>query len=236
MRNDSLSSVVGEVIVAGLSVHDRRWGWEAVGMLLMVGLVVALFYVPGMGAWLQYDRVALGYGQCWRLFTGHVTHWTAAHLFWDLLAFVILSIFAWRISAGRYGVCLLLASAAISITAWAFLPEMVEYRGLSGLDSALFVFVALGLLRERVAAHLWISREAWNKEQWGWAAILGLALVGFVGKTMYELVTGQVLFVQDLGPNVVPIPLVHVVGGVVGGGVALVGRRVKGSAVIARAV
>ncbi len=39
---------------------------------------------------LQFDRSSILHGACWRLLTGHFTHWNTDHLFWDVCMFVAL--------------------------------------------------------------------------------------------------------------------------------------------------
>jgi hypothetical protein len=46
--------------------------------------------------------------------------------------------------------------------------------------------------------------------------VIGLALLGFVAKTIVEVATGGALFVQDLGSNVVAVPLAHAAGALAG--------------------
>ena len=89
-----------------------------------------------------------------------------------------------------------------------WVPELRVYRGLSGIDSALFTMALLGLLRK---AHAEQSRVHvilfWS---------VGFA---FLAKLVFELTTGTAVFVDSLAFR--PVPLAHVVGGVVGVGCAV---------------
>jgi hypothetical protein len=91
---------------------------------------------------------------------------------------------------------------------------MTAYRGLSGIDSALFGLLTVLLIREAL--------EAGDRR--------GLLLAGgfsilFAGKTAFELVSGAGVFVSDFGAAVSPVPLAHLAGAAVGAAAALVRRR-----------
>ena len=77
--------------------------------------VAALFAFVGSGVaeLLQYDRSALEHGQAWRWVLGHLTHWSADHLFWDLSTFLVLGIACERQSRGRFAATVALSAAAI---------------------------------------------------------------------------------------------------------------------------
>ncbi|MHB8901752.1 MAG: hypothetical protein ACYC6Y_23600, partial [Thermoguttaceae bacterium] len=51
---------------------------------------------------------------------------------------------------------------------------------------------------------------------WAWACVVMLA--GFVGKVGFELASGGTLFVDSQASGMLPVPLVHVVGGILGAG------------------
>jgi hypothetical protein len=88
---------------------------------------------------------------------------------------------------------------------WTCLPEMNTYRGLSGIDSAVFVLLAVMILSESIA-----------DRQHGWTAMCTAVLLAFAGKVGYECVTDATLFVDSAAASMIPIPLAHVVGGIVG--------------------
>jgi hypothetical protein len=49
-----------------------------------------------------------------------------------------------------------------------------------------------------------------------WVAFFSLLLVGLIVKITYEIVTGLTIYVSNAHSNMVPVPLAHLVGGVVG--------------------
>ncbi len=171
-------------------------------LLLTVAAVLLAFAFPTLSERLQYDHIAIAQGEWWRFLTSHLTHWTGNHLLWDLVMFVALAISALRISKLRTYGTLLAAGILIPIAVWIFQPEMIHYRGLSGLDSALFVFVLLELIKKQS-----------TKIQ---SSMLWLMLISFVAKVFYEFITGNTLFVQSMGANISGVPLAHLVGGITG--------------------
>lgn len=114
---------------------------------LAFGAAAALL-VPSVTLALQYDRAAIVAGEWWRLITGHLTHWNGEHLFWDAAMFVVLGAILERRSRRHFVACLIASTIAISATVWLLHPELERYRGLSGVDTALFAMVAVDLLRD----------------------------------------------------------------------------------------
>jgi rhomboid family GlyGly-CTERM serine protease len=155
-----------------------------------------------------YDRPAIAQGEVWRLVTGHLTHWSAAHLRWDVLVFVMLGTFCERERGHRSFAGVLLA-AALTVSAFLFFgcPEVVEYRGLSAIDSALWCWAAFIVAPRSLSL-----------------AILLLAV--FAGKLMIELSTGAALFVPLAG-TVYVLPLVHLVGATMGFCAVVTKRRIR---------
>ena len=83
---------------------------------------------------------------------------------------------------------MLVAGAALAISAALLVgrSDLESYRGLSGIDSALFVAVCARYLR-----------DAWNASDGTGAALPMLLLVGFAGKLAAEALGGNALFVVD---------------------------------------
>jgi rhomboid family GlyGly-CTERM serine protease len=141
----------------------------------------------------------------WRILTGHLVHWNADHLLWDLFALLTLGAFCELRNRRQFIACLAASTLAISLVLLCFASKVVHYRGLSGLDSALYV-LAVGSL----------CGEAWKNRGYLGTAIFAAGLLGLAGKLAYEMTTGQTLFVDAESAGFVPLPLVHAIGGVVG--------------------
>lgn len=180
---------------------------RAAGLLpaLLLGLPALLPWLRrGATPWLEYDRQRIAGGEAWRIVTCHWTHWTADHLLWDLGVFVLLAALCWRLGRVRTAAALAASALLIPLALWRLEPGFDRYRGLSGLDSALFVLLAVALIR----------RER-STGRGGAVALLAGLLVAFAAKLAFEAVTGGTLFVDGSGAFV-PVPLAHLAGGVCG--------------------
>lgn len=157
---------------------------------------------------LEYDRTRVAAGEVWRLLTGQLVHWTPRMAAFDLGTLLGLGIWLELRKERR----LLITSLALGggLTALAvhtLSPDLMAYRGASGVASALFVLAAV-----RVAGTPDpIARTL---------AITAVAL--FLSKAAFESLAGQTLFAGPLPADVHVVPLVHLLGGL--GGLVGVGR------------
>ncbi len=167
-------------------------------------LALAIWAIAGADAALQYDRAAIAAGELWRLVTGHWAHWGTDHFTWDLIVFAVFGALLERRSRRGFAAVVGGAVVAISGALWFAAPQFQFYRGLSGIDSALFAaFFAL------------LLRDAWREGSFLESIVPILALFGFVGKSAYELATGGTLFVASSSAFTV-VPLAHLVGALTG--------------------
>jgi rhomboid family GlyGly-CTERM serine protease len=174
-------------------------------VMLLAAVAGGVSLLPDAGAGLAYQRDLIAAGELWRLFTGHFVHWSHSHLVWDLCTFLALGAACELRSRKRLLACLLASAVAIPGAVWLLLPELELYAGLSGIDSALFALLGGELVHEQ-----------WKR---GNAAALAIALVfclAFVLKTGFEMTNGGTVFVGDLAPGIVSVPLAHLTGAVVG--------------------
>ena len=169
--------------------------------LHLAALALAIPFMPHVVTSLEWERDAIGRGELWRLFTGHFTHWSLDHLVWDVLAFVVLGVWAFSQSVARFWSTLIGSTLAIGVAMLVWAPDLTTYRGLSGVDSALFALVVVTVWRT-------------GSRGWRWAAVV--AFFAFAGKTAFELMTGATLFVRSMGSGVSAVPLAHLVGAVLG--------------------
>lgn len=193
-------------------MNATRW---VVGLVVAVAAVaVGVHAWPGAAEALQYDRGAIRAGQVWRLWTGHLTHWSWDHLVWDVLALVVAGVWAARLHPRTTAAVLLLGPMAISAGLWVGQPGMETYRGLSGVDTGLFAVVAAG-----------VAWAAWRDRSWGWLAAMVVASLLFIGKLIDEWATGTTLFATSAGVFN-PVPLAHLLGAGVGlAAVGIAGNR-----------
>ncbi|MBW3598369.1 MAG: rhombosortase [Planctomycetes bacterium] len=187
--------------------------------LTLLACCLAAFAVPELAVAMQWDREAMADGQWWRLVTGHLTHWDADHLFWDAAVFVVLGWIAERRSRRRFLACLAASCLAIPAGIWLFEPAITTYRGLSGLDTALFTLLATELLPEGIRRGRQVG--PWDRL----AGVMPAALLlGLIAKIAYEYATGQTLFVNSAASGFTPVPLAHLIGAVVGFVLAAAGK------------
>ncbi len=172
------------------------------GASALVALIASL---PVLAPELEYTR-ALMASEPWRALTSHFTHWNSTHLIWDWLAFVALG--ASLEHHGRARLVALLTTSALAIPAALFSiePELTHYRGLSGLDSALFGMVWVVALQH--------SRDT-DRPNPLLARLLALLGIGFTLKIGWELLLGDAFFMpNDVGFE--PVPLAHAIGAALG--------------------
>ncbi len=173
--------------------------------LILVATAVSAMPCDWLTTWLQYDRAAVDGGQLWRLLTCQLTHWSWDHLFWDTAALLFLGWVLEREDRRSLLICLGLSIVLIPAVVHFGLPELATYRGLSGIDSAVFVLLAVTLF---------CKCQADGDRLWTWACVAMLA--GFTAKVGFEVLSGGTLFVDSEAARMLPVPLVHVVGGVLG--------------------
>ncbi|MDB5290983.1 MAG: rrtA [Phycisphaerales bacterium] len=165
----------------------------------------AIFGLANVSALLQYDVAALRHGQFWRLLTCHFTHWSASHLLWSGLAFLVLGAICELRDRTQFLVCCISSSLLISLSIQWMLPALTTYRGLSGIDSALFTLAAVT-----------ISREGIRAGRRGIVLAVAATLIAFAGKIIFELCTDRCVFVNTSTVAFAPVPLAHLIGAVVG--------------------
>jgi rhomboid family GlyGly-CTERM serine protease len=179
-------------------------------LLSALTLFVAVGPVPL--AWLEYNRAALAHGEFWRLMTCHFTHWSGEHLFWDLLVFAIAGCACERLNR-RVFLCVLgAAMVTIPLGVFVWEPAVFLYRGLSGIDAALYVLLCVLL-----------GYECMRQQKRVRGTVIFGYLVVFFAKLVFETMTGQTVYVEA-GASFRPIALAHWMGAAAGMAPALVRR------------
>lgn len=167
-------------------------------------LAFILFLSKENSGFLQYDRTAIAKGEIWRLLTSHWIHWSFEHFLWCTITFLCLGAICEHFSRKGYVAVLCISSLLIPLALWGAAPEMVIYRGLSGLASGLFVFGAIMLMKK--------MHEERNPSGF---FLVAFSVAAFIGKILFEYINDAALFVNR-GDLFVPVPLAHLVGGAVG--------------------
>lgn len=201
---------VAQVVKPG-AVEDgaaarRGCPWATVAVAL-AALGVAAW--PAAGAVLEYERVAVLRGELWRLWTGHVVHYGASHLAWNLAVFVPAGVWLERLAPVRLRWLLVVAPVAIGGALLAVDASLARYAGLSGVATGVVALLALTKLGTT------------GSDVFFWRAVLGLVAL----KIAVEGFGAQPLFaVFDL-PGVRTVPLAHGVGAGAAGLLWWVSRR-----------
>lgn len=185
--------------------------------LTLAMCVVAIACVPSIGEMLQFDHTRIAAGEIWRLATCHLTHWNLEHIQWDLLMFVTVGAVCEIRNPRRMRLCVVAAAGSVSVVVFFGFPTIEAYRGLSGIDTALFALLAVDLLR-----------DAWRQKNLIVATTAGFFLVGFAAKTAYEAIACQAFFVDQHSAGFDLLVWDHIVAAAVGMIVARCDTRFKG--------
>lgn len=148
-------------------------------------------------------------GAWWQIFTGHFSHWSLDHLFWDIAMFASLGAICEKRDRTAWWICVFGSIILISPVLLVLTPELDTYRGISGIDSALFAWVVTDSLK-----------DAWQRrERTGILTFIGISM-GFASKLGYEAITGTTFFVDSAAHGFVSVVEAHIVGAIIGALVA----------------
>ncbi len=173
--------------------------------LLLTFAAVAIHLFLSLRMQLLYDRTAMGNHELWRMLTCHWVHLSWDHLAWSAMTFLGLGSLCEWMDAKKYGTAVTVSAILIPAAIWWALPDLVVYGGLSGIDCALYALLMVMLIKREIHSG---SRR--------WVVCFTLLLLGLVAKISYETITGMTIFVSNAHSGMVPVPLAHLVGGIVG--------------------
>lgn len=176
-----------------------RWPLATLALAATSALLLA---IPGAATALEFRGGSDG--AAWRWLTGHWVHFGAGHAAWDIATFAVLGAAVERRSRGALALVVVAASAVIALAVDRFAPTITHYRGLSGIDSALFAWLAVRAMRHprRTVRTIAIAASA-----------------AFAAKVGYEIHTASTWFVPA-STEWVPVPIAHAAGGAVGAALA----------------
>jgi rhomboid family GlyGly-CTERM serine protease len=173
--------------------------------LVLTAMALLIHVYHPLRPHLLYTRTALAHGDFWRLISCHWVHLNTDHLWWSALTFFVLGSFCEIMNRAKYLTTVGISAVFIPTAIWFVMPHLNVYGGLSGLDCALYSLLIV----------LFIRRE-WSAQKWSWIIIYTIMLVLLPAKIIYEMTSGLTIFVSNLHADMVPVPLSHLVGGVVG--------------------
>ena len=201
---------------ARLSRALLRAPWVSL-LATSIGLLASA--LPGSSRLLAYTSQGAQRGEPWRLWSAHFVHYNGAHLWGDLLAFAVWAALVEGESRRALLSTLLLGAPLLMCTLSLCCPQLAEYRGLSGLDTALVI--ELILLRGFAAPTCGVEQGfgPWLTRRLGRASLrlIGVASLGLSAvKIVYESCAGHALIARDLGNGVALLPAAHAFGALVG--------------------
>jgi rhomboid family GlyGly-CTERM serine protease len=172
---------------------------SAAALPLLVIIVLALELLSD-GSLLEYRRPLLA-AEPWRFLSGHLVHLSLIHALLNGIALLLLGrLFEAHLRTGELWLILGTAPILISLVLWIAMPELVWYRGLSGVLHALYF----------AGCVLWLS-EASRRGRW-------LPLAAFAAGTLKVLLEqpwdASFPFQEWLGAPVVP--QAHLIGALIG--------------------
>ena len=192
---------------SGTELTDKIKSFPVVTVTLALFACV-IYLLPGWPELMQFDREAPN--ELWRFFTAHFAHYSFEHLFWDVLIFLILGIVCELRDRKEFVICVAVSAVLISFSVLFFLPLIANCRGASGIDSALVIFLAVSILIEERHGRDFKLRAA-----------MVMVIVGLIVRIIYEYYSGSTILVHFKEANMVPVPLVHLVGAITGAVLAL---------------
>lgn len=186
---------------------------------LNVGLSVVVLAVMsaellGWSDALEFRR-ALAATQPWRLLTGHFVHLGFLHAVLNCVALLLLGrLFADRMRPREFFGILAVAPVIISLLFLVALPDLLWYRGLSGVLHALYF----------AGCVVWIASTSGRAR---WLPIA--ALLGGMAKVLLEQPWDSSFPVHEV-LRIAVVPQAHLIGAIVGTSAGLILRRVQRTA------
>lgn len=127
----------------------RLMGIPVITMTIALACVTASVF-PGLCPVVIFDRHALLSGEIWRLFTGHLVHFSEPHLMYNLLVFVVSGYFIEKEDRRLFGYLCFWLALVIGMSLLILKPDMAYYGGLSGIACGVLYYLAMmGLKRSK---------------------------------------------------------------------------------------
>jgi rhomboid family GlyGly-CTERM serine protease len=169
---------------------------------LAIGGLCLLLACAGeaLSSGLAWERTAILHGELWRLWSGHLVHYSISHAAADTLVLLAMGLYAEPlVGSRRFGLMLAGAATLLSLALLVLAPALNEYRGASGL--AVLTAVLGGVL-------------AWRRHP-GSRPMLGCAALALAAKTLWEACAHTAAF-ADLPAGVSVAWQAHLLGALLG--------------------
>jgi rhomboid family GlyGly-CTERM serine protease len=130
-------------------------------------------------------------------------HWSVNHLCWDLFMFYLIGSLCEQRNRFAFLAVTMVSGLTIPVTVMLYSPELGSYRGLSGIDTALYALLGT----------LWLCDALRQGDRAASLVWSGLIVAMFL-KIIYELTSRDLLFVTD--DSFTPAPTAHLTGALIG--------------------
>lgn len=191
--------------------------------LVLSGLAVLLMAVPEFGSVFEFHfrdfHLNTGTDRPWKFYLefswiGHLQdgwrilgcnwlHWSVDHLSWDLFMFYLIGSLCEQRNRFAFLAVTMVSGLTIPVTVMLYSPELGSYRGLSGIDTALYALLGT----------LWLYDAVRDRDRVASLACSGLIVAMFL-KIIYELTSKDLLFVTD--DSFTAAPTAHLSGAAIG--------------------
>lgn len=188
-----------------------KFEWPWVSSIVAAACLLLALAPVSLVEQLSCDRHAILQGELWRLWTGHVTHFSLRHALIDSATLLLIgAITEAEFGSRRIALALLVGAPLISIGILLAAPGLSDYRGASSI--AVMLATAIG-------ASWWRSRPTCR-------AVLGALALGLVTKIGFDAI-GMPTTLTDLPEQVQVAWQGHLLGGALGGLWYLAGVRAQ---------
>ena len=133
---------------------------DACMAIILVAAVTPLWLLPlpTLSASLEYNRTAILAGELWRLWTGHLVHFSFQHAVMDGIALLVAGLMTIHLfGTERIWRHFFWLAPMISLGLMWWSPTLMVYRGLSGIAVALALLVAAELYQTNPPSRPWVA-------------------------------------------------------------------------------
>lgn len=130
-----------------MRIRAKHSGVSLVAWAAVIGIALA-FAPESFIQGLALDQEAVRNGELWRLWTAHLVHFSRQHALIDVLVFVIVGVVVEATISRRWVAWAIMAIApTISLGLFVWSPDLMHYRGMSGLATAMTVMAMIVVAR-----------------------------------------------------------------------------------------
>ncbi len=130
----------------------------SIAAVCMVIILVAAAAPESLTTSLEYNRPAILAGELWRLWTGHLVHFSVQHAVMDGIALFVAGLMTIRLcGTGRFWLHFLWIAPMISLGLMWWSPTLLVYRGLSGIAVAVMMLAAIALYKASAPSRPWVA-------------------------------------------------------------------------------